>query len=95
MKRYLTALFLTAALAGSVSLRADDDDHEHRSNRHVKRYYDPDARDYHEWNQHENNLYRQYAKENRKRERDFAKMNRRERQEYFRWRHSHPDMDRR
>jgi len=93
MKRYLTALFLSAALAGSVSLRADE--HEHHSDKHNKRYYDRDARDYHEWNEHENKLYRQYQKENRKREREFAKLNRKEREEYFRWRHHHPDMDRR
>lgn len=91
MKRYLTVLFLGAALAGPVSMRADE--HERHSNQQNKRYYDRDGRDYHEWNQNENQVYRQYTKDNGRREREFARANRRERQEYFRWRHSHPDQD--
>jgi|SRR5438034_7126065 len=93
MKRYLTVLFVSAALAGSVSVRAEE--HEHRRNKQDKRYYDRDARDYHVWNQNENRAYREYAKESQKRDREFAKMNRKERQEYFKWRHNHPDQDRR
>jgi hypothetical protein len=89
MNRYLTVLFLSAALAGSVAVKAE----EHHQDRHSKRYYDKDARDYHEWNKNESQAYRRYAKENRKRDREFAKASRRERQEYFKWRHHHPDDD--
>ena len=39
MNRYLTVLFLSAALAGSVSVRADD----HRSDTQTKRYYDKEV----------------------------------------------------
>ena len=90
MHRYLTVLFLGAALAGSVAARADDD---HHSANRTQRYYDKDARDYHEWNQNENQVYHQYVTENHKRDREFAKTNRRERQDYFKWRHDHPDHD--
>ena len=91
MNRYLTVLFLSAALAGSVPVKAD----EHHSDNQTKRYYDKDARDYHEWNQNENQVYHQYVTENHKRDRDFAKTTRGEKKEYFKWRHDHPDQDKR
>jgi hypothetical protein len=90
MKRYLTVLFVGAALAGSVPARADD----HHSDSHNRRYYDTTARDYHEWNQNENQVYHQYVTENHKRNREFARTNRTERKDYFKWRHEHPDQDR-
>jgi hypothetical protein len=89
MKRYVTALFISAALAGSVSVRAD----EHHSDNQTKRYYDKDARDYHEWNQNENQVYHQYVTENHRRDREFAKTTRAEKKDYFKWRHGHPDQD--
>jgi hypothetical protein len=58
-----------------------------------QRYYDKDARDYHEWNQNENQVYHQYVTENHKRDREFAKTTRTEKKDYFKWRHEHPDQD--
>ena len=89
MKRYLTVLFVGAALAGSVPVGAEAQ--EHQSNTQTKRYYDQNARDYHEWNQNENRVYHQYAKANLKKDRAFAKINSKQKQEYFKWRHNHPD----
>jgi len=86
MKRYLTALFISAALAGSVPVRADH-------HQQTKRYYDKQGRDYHEWNQNENQVYHQYVTDNHKRDREFAKTTSREKQDYFTWRHSHPDQE--
>jgi len=90
MNRYLTALFISAALAGSAPVRADD----HHSDSQTKRYYDKDARDYHEWNQNENQVYHQYVTDNHKRDRDFSRTTRTEKKDYFKWRHDHPDQDR-
>ena len=90
MNRYLMALFISAALAGSVSVRAD----EHQSDNQTKRYYDKGGRDYHQWNQHEDQVYHQYVTDNHKRDRDFAKTNSSEKKDYFKWRHDHPDQDR-
>ena len=70
-------------------MRAD----EHRTDNQTKRYYDKDARDYHEWNQNENQVYHQYVTENHKRDRDFAKTTSGEKRDYFKWRHDHPDQD--
>lgn len=81
MDRYLTVVFLSTALAGSVSVRADD----HYSNSQTKRYYDKDARDYHEWNQHEDQVYHQYVTENHKRDREFAKTIRAEKKDYSKY----------
>ena len=69
-----------------VALKADDDHHK------VRRYYDRDARDYHEWNEHENNAYRRYLQEQHRENREFHRLNRNQQHEYFRWRHSHPDV---
>ena len=89
MNRYLTVLFLSAALAGSVSVRADD----HRSDTQTKRYYDKQGHDYHEWSQNEDQVYHQYLTENHKKDRDFAKTTSAEKKDYFKWRHDHPDQD--
>jgi len=89
MNRFLTALFISAALAGSLSVRADD----HHSDNQNKRYYDKTAGDYHEWNQHEDQVYHQYVTDNHKRDRDFAKTTGAEKKDYFKWRHDHPDQD--
>jgi hypothetical protein len=76
-------------LAGSVWASPDD----HHSNNQTKRYYDKDARDYHEWNQNEYHVYHQYVTEHHKRDRDFAKTTGVERTDYFKWRHEHPGQD--
>jgi hypothetical protein len=80
MHRYLTVLFLSAAVVGSVSARAND----HSDNR-TKRYYDKDTRDHQERNQLEGPVYHQYGTENHKRDRDFAKTIRAEKKDYFKY----------
>jgi hypothetical protein len=90
MFRYLSALVLGAAMFASVSMKADDD---HRRER-VRRYYDRDRRDYHEWNDGENQAYRRYLQEQRRDYRDFNRVNRDQQREYWRWRHLHPETGR-
>ena len=87
MKRYLMSLVLGATLLTPVALLADDHDHDKR------RYYDPDARDYHEWNQREDRAYRHYLEEQHHQYRDWNKANKKEQREYWRWRHRHMDYD--
>ena len=93
MHRYLSALVLSAALLTPVAITAakDDDDHRHR----VKRYYDKDNRDYHEWNEREDSAYRRYLQEQHRENRDWAKANRKQQREYWKWRHEHRDDDHR
>jgi len=80
---------LGAALIAPMAVRSDNDNHHKII--HYKRYYDRDGRDYHEWNEHEDRAYRAYLLENHREYREFRIVGRPQRQEYFRWRHQHPD----
>jgi type III secretory pathway component EscR len=88
MHRYLSVLLLSTALIVPVVMRADDD------HRQTRRYYDKNARDWHEWNENEDHSYHQYLQDNHKRDHDFSKASSRERNDYFKYRHAHPDTDR-
>lgn len=93
MFRTLSTLLIGAVLCGPATFlaRADDDHHEHDKVK-IKRYYDADRHDYHEWNEHENRAYRRWMEERREREfRDYVRMKREQQREYWRWRHEHPD----
>ncbi|HLJ48154.1 MAG TPA: hypothetical protein VKU01_19200 [Bryobacteraceae bacterium] len=87
MNRFLTlsALVLSAALIGPVVARADDRDH------HEKRYYDRNGHDYHAWNSNEDRAYRAYLQEQHRNYQEFNRVNRGQQQQYFTWRHTHPD----
>ena len=88
MRRYLGTMLLGSVLTMPVILRADDEHHEaHRA----QRYYDRDAKDWHEWNDRENRAYRHYMEERREQYRDFGRLNRERQRNYWRWRHEHPD----
>jgi hypothetical protein len=91
MNRYMCTFLLGAALVIPIAVRADDDDH--RRDRDQKRYYDSSARDYHQWNDKEDQAYRHYLQEQHRDYHDFDKAKRKEQKEYFKWRHNHPDSD--
>ncbi len=85
--RFVSSLFLAAALASSVLGTACAEHHYYR-------VYDPDHSDYHVWNHDEVVYYNQWARENhRDPNRDFRKLPPEEQKEYFNWRHSHGDHD--
>ena len=90
MYRTLSALILGAMLSGPVTMiaRADDEHHEREK---VKRYYDRDKKDYHEWNERESRAYRRWMEERRERYNDYARIQAERQREYWRWRHEHPD----
>jgi hypothetical protein len=95
MRRYIGGFLLATVLAipAAISLRADDDDHaEHERKEHrMKRYYDPDARDYHEWNEREDRAWRRYWEERHENYHDWARATKAEQRAYWRWRHEHAD----
>ena len=87
MRKYISLALLTLSLGVTVpAVKA-----QYRDGVRVQRYYDRDARDYHEWNGNEERAYRYYLRQQRLRERDWRRMNRRQQMEYWRWRHSNPD----
>jgi len=92
--RFLTFLFLTAALtaplatrtaAQEVVIQRNDGDHT--------RYYDRGHHDYHNWNEREERSYRIYLGERHRDYREFRHASHGRQTEYWRWRHSHPDHD--
>ena len=91
MYRYLSALFLSVALISPVAVRADKDDDHHRNR--VKRYYDRENHDWHEWNEREDRAYRHYLEEQHREYHDWAKAKREEQRDYWKWRHNHRDDD--
>jgi hypothetical protein len=83
MHRFIGTFLLSVALISPAVASAE----EH----HVRRYYDRDYRDWHEWNEHEARAYHRYWEERREREREWARLRRAQQREYWRWRHHHPD----
>ena len=85
MKRFLilSALVLSTTLIGPVVAQAKAPAE--------KRYYDKSGKDYHTWNSNEDRAYRSYVTEQHQQYRDFNRVNRNQQQQYFTWRHQHPD----
>jgi hypothetical protein len=92
MRHFAGILTLATVLGSPLIIQADD---EHHDRNHDQRYYDTDHRDYHEWNEHEEQAYRHYLEERHERYRDYQRLNRKQQREYWRWRHEHPDVEER
>ena len=89
MPRFWNAALLCAALVvpiaiAPVALFADD----HETNR---KYHDKKHNDDHEWNNHEDQAYRMWGKENHRKYKDFSRLKDNDRQAYWGWRHDHSD----
>ena len=88
--RYISSLFLAAALATPVAIMAAA---EPQNARDQVRVYDRDHKDYHTWDDKENRAYGQFRSENHKSSPEFSKASKKEQSHYWNWRHSHPDKD--
>ena len=82
--RKFTGVFMLGALLG-LPVFAQDSRH----------YEDKAHHDSHDWNASEDDAWRRYLEEHHRKAHDFAKASRREQSDYWNWRHSHPDSDRR
>ncbi len=82
MKRFLAAALLTCTLSVPLVLAQD-----HQS----RRYYDKTHKDYHEWNDNENRSFETFRSERHIKSHDFAHAKKSEQQQYWNWRHEHPD----
>ncbi len=80
MSRFLAILALSAAVLVPSAMRAED-----------QRYYDAGHKDYHVWNAQEDRAWTRFLEEKKIAYHDWSKASRRERQEYWDWRHQHPD----
>ena len=73
-------------------VRADGGDHPYNKKYYDnRRYHDREGRDYHVWNEGEDRAYRFYLNDQHKEYREWRNVRGPEQQEYFRWRHTHPD----
>jgi hypothetical protein len=93
-RRYLSSLFLAAALLASAAsmAKAGNQDDRRYDNDHV-RYYDRDHRDYHNWDDREDRAYRRYLVAKHRAYRKFNRTSNRVHRDYWNWRHSNPDRD--
>ena len=96
--RFLSSLFLTAALATPVAMMAaatpqdkDDRNQENRQGENNKRYYDKSHKDYHTWDGNEDRQYQRYQAE-RHETRDFGRLSKKQQGAYWSWRHNNPDV---
>ena len=88
--RLATSLFLAAAIAAPASIIAAPLPQDASVQ---VRIYDKDHKDYHVWDDHENQMWHQYLTENHKKDEDFKKAEKKEQADYWNWRHAHPDSD--
>ena len=80
--RFFCVALLSAALIAPVAARAEDT---------PRSYHDKKHNDDHEWNNHEDQAYRIYAKENHRKYREFSGLKENDQQNYWNWRHEHSD----
>ena len=93
--RFLSTLFLTAALAAPVAMMAaaspqENREQENRQGENNKRYYDKHHKDYHNWDGNEDHAYQRYQTEHHQK-RAFVQLNTRQQTVYWNWRHNNPD----
>ena len=82
--RYIASFFVTAALSAPVVIMAAPAAQENR-------VYDPAHKDYHQWDDKEDAAWGRFLAEKHRDRHEFAKANKKEQEEYWNWRHSHPD----
>ena len=95
--QYFACLLLSAALVAPIGAFArsapqDDKDHErHEQEEKEHRVYDSDHRDYHTWDQREDEAYRQWLETKHGTYVEYEKLNHKMQREYWKWRHEHEE----
>jgi hypothetical protein len=94
-KKLVASFFLSAALmaplgAFAVPVPQDDRDHE-RHEREEHRIYDPYQRDYHNWDQREDEVYRHWLDGRHEAYVEYSRLKKKQQREYWKWRHEHQE----
>ncbi|HEY2545031.1 MAG TPA: hypothetical protein VGI46_03105 [Candidatus Acidoferrum sp.] len=84
--RYIASLFVTAALTAPAAIMAAPARQDDRD-----RVYDREHKDYHRWDDKEDQAWKRFLAEKHRDDHEFAKASKKEQEEYWNWRHSHPD----
>jgi len=87
--RYIASLFLTAALAAPLSIMAAPEPQASVQ----FRAYDKQHKDYHNWDNQEDQVYRNYLTEQRQPYRAYPKQSHKTQNEYWNYRHSQTQGD--
>ena len=87
--QFLTLLIVTAALLVSVSTQAAAQSPPRHRVTIQTRVYDRAHRDYHVWDDHEDQAYRGYLGDQRHTYRRFSRLTLGQRMTYWNWRHAH------
>jgi len=94
-RRVLASLIVSGTMLASVGAMArtvPQDDHErHEQEEREHRVYDPDRRDYHVWDQREDEVYRHWLEEKHEAYVTYDRLNRKRQREYWKWRHEHEE----
>jgi hypothetical protein len=86
--RFLSSLALTAVLVTPVTSQAAGRPDGRREGSTRVRVYDRRHRDYHVWDHHEDQVYRQYLGDNHRTYRRYSNLSRRQQGTYWTWRHT-------
>jgi len=90
--RHVSFLFLSAAMTLPLAVRTGAaTQEEHRDDKKETRVYDRSHKDYHQWDNNEDRAYRRYLGEQHQDYRDYSKLKHNEQNQYWTWRHGHPD----
>ena len=95
MYPYIKVVVMSAALAVPFAVFGQDHDHADKNDKPTQHYEDRAHKDSHEWNANEDKSYRRYLTEHHQKYHEFAKAKQRDQDNYWTWRHTHPDEDRR
>lgn len=88
---FAATLFLPVVAQTGTLFGSDDPARARIDEKHPHKYYDKKHKDYHEWSEAENRAYRHWLDERHEQYRDFGKLGSRERNDYWDWRHDHPE----
>ena len=83
--KYVASFFLSASLVAPAVIFAKPTQQE------SPRYYDSERKEYHQWNDKEQVAWQKFLAEKHRKDHEFARADKKEQQEYWAWRHSHPD----
>lgn len=97
--KYVASLFLSAALMaplGALAIPRPQDDHErHEQEERERRVYDPYHKDYHNWDQREDQAYRRWLEEKHESYVEFERLDHKRQDAYWNWRHKHEEHEER
>jgi hypothetical protein len=90
VNRHIASLLLTATLVVPAAIKAAPVPQEASVN---VRVYDKDHKDYHHWDHKENQAWGLFLTENHHKHYEYSKANSKQQEQYWNWRHAHPDKD--